>query len=201
MLCAKFGQNWHWGAGEENLNIFKNILYISSLSPLGKGCGPSFEQTWIPITQCFWRRRFLNVYNIISQILPVKNMTLHLNKLESPPPKDALCLVWLKLVKWFWRRLLFNIFNIFYHFAIISPWKRAWPFIWTNLNALQPRMLYAKFGEKWPSGSGEEIWIWEKFTDGQNDKWTDDKQHVIRKAHLSFQLRWAKNIFKEVAFL
>ena len=29
---------------------------------------------------------------------------LHLNKLESPSPKDALCQVWLKLAQWFWRR-------------------------------------------------------------------------------------------------
>ena len=27
-----------------------------------------------------------------------------LNKLESPPPKDALCQVWMKLAQWFWRR-------------------------------------------------------------------------------------------------
>ena len=31
-------------------------------------------------------------------------MVLHLNKLESPSPKDALCQVWLKLAQWFWRR-------------------------------------------------------------------------------------------------
>ena len=47
---------------------------------------------------------------------------------------------------------LYN-FNIF---AIISPWKRLWPFIWTNLNPIHPRMLCAKFGWNWPSGSWEE---------------------------------------------
>ena len=30
-------------------------------------------------------------------------------------------------------------------FLIISPWKRVWPFIWTNMNSLHPRMVYAKF--------------------------------------------------------
>ena len=35
-----------------------------------------------------------------------KGMALHLNKLKSPPPKDALCQVWLKLAQWFWRRRL-----------------------------------------------------------------------------------------------
>ena len=33
-----------------------------------------------------------------------KGGALHLNKRESPSPKDALCQVWLKLAKWFWRR-------------------------------------------------------------------------------------------------
>ena len=44
----------------------------------------------------------------------------------------------------------------FHYFVIISPWRRARPFIWTNLNPLHPRMLCAKFGWNWPSGSGEE---------------------------------------------
>jgi hypothetical protein len=33
---------------------------------------------------------------------------LHLNKLESPPPKDDLCQVRLKLAQWFWRRRFLN---------------------------------------------------------------------------------------------
>ena len=46
------------------------------------------------------------------------------------------------------------------YFAIISPWKRIWPFICTNLNPLQhARMLCAKFGRNWPSGSGEEDFL------------------------------------------
>ena len=35
-------------------------------------------------------------------------MVLHLNKLESPSPKDALCKVWLKLVPCFLRRRYFR---------------------------------------------------------------------------------------------
>ena len=42
----------------------------------------------------------------------------------------------------------------FRYFAIISSWKRAGPFIWTNLNPLYPRMLCAKFGWNWTVGSG-----------------------------------------------
>jgi hypothetical protein len=33
-----------------------------------------------------------------------KDDPLHLNKLETPPPKDDLCQVWLKWVLWFWRK-------------------------------------------------------------------------------------------------
>ena len=55
-------------------------------------------------------------------------------------------------------------------------------------------MLCAKFGWNWPSGSGEEDENGKNFrqTDGRTDKQTDDGQQVIRKAHLSFQLIWAK---------
>ena len=60
------------------------------------------------LAQWFWRRRFLNVINVLSlfrNYLPLeKGGALHLNKLESPLPKDALCYVWLKLAQWFWRR-------------------------------------------------------------------------------------------------
>ena len=51
-------------------------------------------------------------------------------------------------------------------------------------------MLCAKFGWNWSGGSGEEDENVKKLqTDGQ----TDDGRQVIRKAHLNFQLRWAKN--------
>ena len=40
-------------------------------------------------------------------------MALHLNKLESPSPRDTLCQVWLKLAQWFWRRRFFNFVNVF----------------------------------------------------------------------------------------
>jgi hypothetical protein len=80
---------------------------------------------------------------------------------------------------------------IFYSLAIISPWRRANPFIWTNLNPLSPRIICAKFG-----------WLklaqcfWRRSrkckslqTDRQTDGW---RTKAIRIVHLSFQLRWAK---------
>ena len=59
----------------------------------------------------------------------------------------------------------FKILSMYYsYFVIISPWKRAgpfiWkragPFIWTNLNPIYPRKLCAKFGWNWPICSGQE---------------------------------------------
>ena len=83
----------------------------------------------------------------------------------------------------------------FCNFIFISPWKRAGAFIWTNLNPLHLRMFCAKFDWNWPSGSGEEDENVKCLqTDRQIDGQTDDGKKVIRKAHLSFQLRWAKNL-------
>ena len=47
----------------------------------------------------------------------------------------------------------------FRYFVIISPWKRAGTFIWTNLNPLHPRIPSAQFGRKWLSGSGGEDFL------------------------------------------
>ena len=69
--------------------------------------------------------------------------------IKYPLPKDTLCQVWLKLAQWFFK----------FHqciFAITSPWKRVWHFIWTNLNSFHPRMLWVRFGWNWHSGSGNE---------------------------------------------
>jgi hypothetical protein len=51
-----------------------------------------------------WRRRFLKIFSaflLFHYYLPLeKGNPLHLNKLESPAPKDDLCQVWLKLARW-----------------------------------------------------------------------------------------------------
>ena len=95
----------------EKIDIFcKCILAILLLSPLGKRHGPSFKQTWIPFIQgkvvpslveigpmlldrkiLKFCQRIFSYFIIISPLK--KNVALHLNKLESPLPKDDLCLV------------------------------------------------------------------------------------------------------------
>jgi hypothetical protein len=49
------------------------------------------------------------------------------------------------------------MFSVFLLFAIISPWKKAIPFVLTNLNPLNPRMICAKSGLNWPNASGEDF--------------------------------------------
>ena len=64
----------------------------------------------------------------------------------------------LKLAQWFVRRNFLKILSMYLHyFEIISPWKRVWYFIWTNLNSLHPRMLRARFGWNLSKGSGKEV--------------------------------------------
>ena len=69
----------------------------------------------------------------------------------------------------------------FRNFVITSPWKRAGPFIWINLNPLQLRMLCVKFGWNWPTSSGEEEEnvksLWQQRNDDDNDK-DDDGQRT-----------------------
>ena len=61
---------------------------LESLIPKNALC-----QVWLKLDQWFWRRRFLNfiiVFSLFRYYLPLeKGGALHLNKLESPSPKDA----------------------------------------------------------------------------------------------------------------
>ena len=64
-------------------------------------------QVLLNLALWFWRRflNFVNVFLLFRNYLPLeKGGVLHLNKLESPSPKDTLCQVWLKLAQWFLRR-------------------------------------------------------------------------------------------------
>ena len=94
-------------------------MAISLLSPLGKRQtlrlnklefpSPKDDlcQDWLKLAQ--WSGKeifftFVNVFTQFSNYLPLeKGGALHLNKLESPSPKDTLCQV-PRLAQWFWRR-------------------------------------------------------------------------------------------------
>ena len=51
-------------------------------------------------------------------------MVLHLNNLEYPSSKDALCQVCLKLVQWFWRSRFFNFVIVFWLFCNYLPLEK-----------------------------------------------------------------------------
>ena len=94
------------------------VLHMNKFEPpLSKD---ALCQVWLKLAQWFWRRRFLNFVNVFSPFcyyLPLKkSRVLHLNKLESHSPKDALCQVWLKIAQWFWRKRFLNFINVFSQF-------------------------------------------------------------------------------------
>ena len=121
MLFTKFGWNWFSGYGEEDIffNFVNVFCYIVVISPW-KRAGPSFEQTWIPITQGWFVPSLVEIGSVVSaekiflfrqcififrNYLPLeKGVVLYLNRIESPLSNYALCQVWLKLVPWSWRR-------------------------------------------------------------------------------------------------
>ena len=130
---------------------------------------------------------FNNVFSLLRYYLPLeKGGALNLN----PPHPRMLCAKF----GWNWSSgsgeedfLISSIyFSLFHNYLSL---EKGGPFIWTNLNPLHPRILCAKFGWNWPSGFGEED---ENVKSLQTDRQTDDGRQTIRKAHLSFQLRWAK---------
>ena len=66
-----------------------------------------------------------------------------------------------------------DFFNVLLLFHYYLPCKRAWPFIWTNLNPTHPRMLYVKFDWNWPSGSGEEFLIFPQCIQTLDKRWSE----------------------------
>ena len=88
---------------------FCNFVIIA---PLKKGVdkleSPSsmnaLRQVWLKMTQLILKRRYLNFVHVFPldlfhyYVLLEKDVALHMNKLEFPSLKDALCQIWLKLV-------------------------------------------------------------------------------------------------------
>ena len=101
--------HWFWRGG---FFQFCQCIYASLLlSPLGKGYGHSFEHSphlRVPYAKCLIEIGHVvleeMIFKVLQCIFPIsllsplgKRVALHLNKLESTLPKNALCQVWLKL--------------------------------------------------------------------------------------------------------
>ena len=128
----------------------------TNMNPLLQGC---FVSSLVEIGTVVLEKKilnFINVFSLFRYYLPLgKDMTLHMNKIEFPSPKYASRQVWLKLATRFWRIRFLNFFYVFLLFD--SPWKWTWHFNCTIFtSSFHQRILCAKFGYNWPSGSGEE---------------------------------------------
>ena len=141
--------------------IFKScqfIFIISQLTLLWEGCGPSLQQTWIPSTRMLCAKfcwnwpsgSFLNEFLLYPNYLPFeKCVALHLNKFESPSPKNAGPVVLVKKI--------LKVFNVFLLFQNYLPLKKGLALHAKKLDFFfQPRMLCAKIGWNCFSGFGEE---------------------------------------------
>ena len=97
---------------------------------------------------------------------------------------------WLKLAQGFWRRRFINFSMYFCLFIIISPWKKIWSFIWTNLNSSHSRILkVSSLGDIGPVVLGKNIKMWKVY------RWMDNRQYAIIIFHMSFKLREIKTIY------
>ena len=120
------------------------------------------------------------VFSLFHKHLPFeKKSGPSFKNLIYPSYKDDLCQVCLKFAWWLWRNFFKNIVNVFSQFQNYLTLEKWGVYHLKNLNSLYSRMICAKFGWNWPSGSWEE-----KFT---------PMTTTTGKANLSLLLRWAKN--------
>ena len=71
---------------------------------------------------------FVNAFSLFYNYFPLeKGGALHLNKFESPSPKNALCQVCLKLAQWFWRIRFLKVVNLFIISQLSPLWEERGP--------------------------------------------------------------------------
>jgi hypothetical protein len=68
-----------------------------------------------------------------------EDLSLYLNNLELPLPKDDLCQAWLKFACWFWRRGFLTIFSVFLLFCYYLPLGKGISFHLNNLKSPPPK--------------------------------------------------------------
>ena len=107
--------------------------------------------------------------------------------------------VWLKLLEGFLeKKIFFNFVNVSSPFHNYLPLEKGEALHLNKLESLSLRDTLCQVWLKLAQWFWRRRWKCEKFTDGrthgQTDRQTDDGRQAIRKAHLSFQLRWAKNL-------
>ena len=72
-------------------------------------------------------------------------LVLHLNKLESPSPKDVLCQDWLKLAQWFWRRVFWFFLSIYFSlFRNYLPLEKGGAILLNKHESPSPKDLFCQ---------------------------------------------------------
>ena len=100
--------------------FLKHFLFITGISPW-KRTGP-FIWTNLHSPKDVW----LKVISLFHHYLPLeKSRALHLKKIESYLPNDALYQVWLKLALCFWRRRFLNFVSNFHYFVNYLPLEKG----------------------------------------------------------------------------
>ena len=182
------------------LSIFQNYLplEIGRALHLNNFESPSpkdaLRQIRLKLAQWFWRRQFLKFWQcifIISYLSPLGKWDHHLNKLEYPSPKNALCQVWMKLAQWFWRRRFLNVINVLSLFRNYLPLEKDQALHLNNLESPLPKNALCQFWLKLDQWFWRRRWKCEKFTTTTTTMTTENGHILIRKAHLSLRLRWA----------
>ena len=123
-----------------HVNKFSSPSHKDALCP--SSLCDALWQVWLKFALLFWRRIFWNFVNVLSLFrndLPFeKSVALHLNKLYSHFPRDALCQVWLKLANWFFRRRFLNFVHSFSVNRNYLPLEKELSLYFQNWNFLHP---------------------------------------------------------------
>ena len=165
------------------------IFCYSESFPLGKGWGPLFEQTWIPFTQGYFVPSLVEIGPVILMKKIFQNFVIISTWKRAGPfiwtsPNNALYQVWLKLARGS-EEHFFKFVNVFSLFCYIP----------LEGGALQGCFVpsLVEIGLFWRRRRK-----CEKFTTTATPPpltaLTDNGQIVIRIAHLSLWLGWAKDV-------
>ena len=102
------------------------------------------------------------------------------------------------ILRWLLRPLglLLNFVNVFLLFRNYLPMEMGVVLYLNKLESPSPKDALCQVWLELAQWFLRRRWKCEKFTDGRTEGWMDDGQQAIRKAHLSFQFRWAKKGFE-----
>ena len=145
---------WFWRRGFLNfVNVFYLFRYNLSLEKsraLHLNKFESSSRKFVCAKFCWnwlngsWEEDFLNFVNVFflfRNYLPLeKSEAFHLNKLESPSPKDVMCPVWLKFATWFWRTTFLNSSMYILLFRNYLPLEKGGILHLKKLESLYPRI-------------------------------------------------------------